>query len=174
MAILVLSDDLTGAAGFASMVGTGIITVPFENLPLIDIYSYKIVSVDLETRNSDNPASRINSIIKNYRGAFITIRIDSFLRGNIKAELKPLSGIGKILLTDTIPEFGRYTVNKKTVYKLHEINLQDIIPVNTENEIYISDSASDCDLSKIAQICLINGYIPVDPGPLIKKYLDLI
>ena len=52
MNFLIISDDLSGAAGMASMLGQDIPVIPFSNIEKSYDYKGEILSVDLETRNS--------------------------------------------------------------------------------------------------------------------------
>ncbi|KPV47679.1 hypothetical protein SE19_00055, partial [Acidiplasma aeolicum] len=173
MVFVIISDDLTGASGMASMLNNSI-TVPYYNIKLIDINAYDYVCVDLETRNADVQKSidRFKMVLKFYCNETILLRIDSALRGNIKAYLMEFSKMGKIIITDTIPEYGRYTEDKKTFYRGDFKNLMDFIPEN--RNITIMDSRNYNDIKMIAYECVKTGSLPVDPGILIKTYLTII
>ena len=102
----------------------------------------------------------------------IAFRIDSTLRGNIKEYLTVLSEFKKIIITDTIPEYKRFTRNGFTIMGNSKMDINKIIPDKPANKIMIMDSEKYSDLKKIAFKCISENYMPVDSGILIKLYFE--
>ncbi len=165
--LIIFSDDLTGASGVASMINS-CITVPYYNINKLNLNCFTYVSVDLETRFSDDATikHRINDVLKNLNDVKIALRIDSELRGNINGYFNALSNYN-FILTDTMPGYKRYTVKGKTVYKNKSIVIKNIL--NADNVI-IMDSYNINDLKSIAEECIKFNYMPADPGILISMY----
>ena len=102
------------------------------------------------------------------------VRIDSLLRGSTFDFLRFINEYGRILLTDTIPEFKRYTFNGSTVQKNGSINIKEVLPDDLKPYITIADSSTYGDIQELAKKCIMENYIPVDPGILIKTYLEML
>ncbi len=105
-------------------------------------------------------------------GTYFGLRIDSALRGHIGVYLEVLLGIGSVMLTDTIPEYNRYTLSGKTIILVEEKRIRESIHSESnldeaKNELIIADSRTHEDLERLASICIERSFIPVDPGPLI-------
>ena len=64
--LIIFSDDLTGASGVASMINN-CITIPYYNVNKLNLNNFIYVSIDLETRFSDDDTikNRIDNILKN-------------------------------------------------------------------------------------------------------------
>jgi uncharacterized protein YgbK (DUF1537 family) len=174
MNFLIISDDLSGAAGMASMLGQDIPVIPFSNIEKSYDYKGEILSVDLETRNSTDALEKLDIVKKEFPGYNILIRIDTFLRGSTMQFIEYIAGYKNIALTDTIPEYGRYTYNSYTVYGETRLDLNQIVTDRARDKTFIFDSKTYEDLKDIADHCLSRNLIPVDPGPLISIYLEMV
>ncbi len=165
--LIIFSDDLTGASGVASMINN-CITIPYYNVNKLNLNNFIYVSIDLETRFSDDDTikNRIDNILKNLNGVKIAFRIDSELRGNINGYFNALNCYN-FILTDTIPDYNRYTVNSKTV---HNNKIIDIKTLLHASNVKIMDSHDINDLKNIAEECINLNYFPADPGILISLY----
>ncbi len=174
MRFVVFSDDLTGASGVASLIGKGSVTIPFHNINKINLKDYGFVSIDMETRVSEPGYSGklFDKLIKMFTDVTFTFRMDSTLKGNIKEYLTILSKYKKIIITDTIPEYNRFTKDGFTIMENNKLNIKKLIPENSVNEIKIMDSRNYNDLKKITLKCISENYIPVDSGILIKLYFE--
>jgi uncharacterized protein YgbK (DUF1537 family) len=79
---------------------------------------------------------------------------------------------GRVLLTDTIPEYGRRTSDGKTIVGSQEKDLNSVLePVRRSwgrDMVLIADSQSESDLRALASRCVREDLIPVDPGPLVS------
>ncbi len=179
MKLAILSDDLTGASGVASMIGTaGTITINSDNLGKIRKENFDYISINMNTRETSPSLTKqiIEEVLGTIGNARIALRIDSTLRGNIGVQVQALLKSGNLLLTDTIPEYGRYTENGFTVYNSERSNIRKVLnfDVNMSAEatfqIMIADSRTEEDLGTLALKCIEDGLIPVDPGPLIAHY----
>ena len=174
MLTIIISDDLSGAAGMASLIGSRIPVVPYNRIPEVDIMNSEIVSIDLETRNLENPWTRIDMVKHTFPDARILARIDSLLRGSTLDFIAFIKRYGNIILTDTIPEYGRYTFNGSSIDRNGTINISGIIPDRLKPYVEIADSQSYGDIEKLAKKCVNENLLPVDPGILIKYYLEMV
>ncbi len=174
MGYIIISDDLSGAAGMASMLGSGIPVIPFKNIGNTPVQEYKIISIDLETRNITGIIGKLEIVRKKFREYSILTRIDTLLRGSTKEFIEFISTYNDIALTDTVPDYGRYTFNNHTIYRESRHNLNYSVPEVARNRTFIFDSRTYDDLKSIAKYCISTNLIPVDPGPLISIYLEMI
>jgi uncharacterized protein YgbK (DUF1537 family) len=182
---LVISDDLTGANGVAGMM-TGhcsTVVISYKSIELIPSDADCVV-VNTESRLIEASAaeSRVK-LVADYaeaKGFIIGKRIDSALRGNIEAELRPLLK-RTIVVTDTIPEYGRFTEGGYTILGDSRVSIIEKLGgikarVMSINEFKVSagnlngavivDSRTVGDIIEIAQVIHNNGFTSVDPGPL--------
>ena len=182
---MVISDDLTGADGVAGMMTKhcGAIVISYKLIRLIPVDSECVV-VNTESRliEPNNAEDRVKIIVEyaESNGFIIGKRIDSALRGNIETELRPLLK-WTIVITDTIPEYGRFTKGgftilgnsrvsiverlgaiKSTVMDIRELKAN----ASSLNGVVIVDSRTMDDIIEIAQVIHDNGFTAVDPGPL--------
>ncbi|MFP3237101.1 MAG: nucleotide-binding domain containing protein, partial [Vulcanisaeta sp.] len=116
-------------------------------------------------------------------------RIDSALRGNIKSEIEAIieaeNNGGSIILTDTIPEYGRFTDRGFTVVgdertSIMNIfgsistlivdwrNLESIDKSQIKGKVVIVNSYDYEGINTIANYVFKNDLIPADPLPLIS------
>ncbi len=167
--LIIFSDDLTGASGAASMI-KNCITLPYYNINKLDLNKFEYISIDLETRFEDNNTikNRINNILKKIKDVKIALRIDSEFRMNINYYFNALNEYN-FILTDTIPEYNRYTINNKTFYKNKTIDIDKILK---SKNVKIMDSLNKNDLNIIAGECIKSNYYPADPGILISLYSE--
>ncbi len=103
----------------------------------------------------------------------VAARIDTTLRGHIKLLVGTMLNRGDVVVTDTIPEYGRRTRSGKTHLGNREGDIESILsPLRASGNgrtFTIADSETDADLDKLADRCLDRRLIPVDPGPLISR-----
>lgn len=174
MDILIVSDDLSGAAGMASMIGKGIPVISYNNIALLRKFNSKITSIDIETRNSDDAIKRLTFIKKIKSDALILTRIDTLLRGSTSDFIKFMANYGKLIITDTIPDYGRYTCNGNSVCMDDILSIENAIPLETKDYIEIAESRTYNDIRRLAEVCIQKNYLPVDPGILLKMYIEMI
>ncbi len=173
MDTIIISDDLSGAAGMASLIGTGVPVVAFKNIDLIKKIKSSVVSLDIETRNTGNAEQRLNYVKELYPETLMLTRIDTLLRGSTLDFIEFMAKIGKLLITDTIPDFGRYTYAGLSIQNETKLPIRDIVPVKLHDSIIIADSRTYSDIGKLAKRCLNENLLPVDPGIMIKLYLEM-
>ncbi len=169
MDTLIISDDLSGAAGMASLLGTAFPTIPFNRINLLKKINAKIISIDLETRNSKDTFPRLNYLKNMYPEAAILARIDTLMRGSTLDFIGFIKQYGKIMLTDTIPEFGRYTFGGSSIQNNKIVNIEKMLPAEIKPFVTIADSCTYSDIEELARKCIIENYIPMDPGILISQ-----
>ena len=174
MGYIIISDDLSGAAAMASLIGPNIPVITINRIEDFPKFSSRIISLDIETRNSTDALEKLNIVMEKFPDFNILARIDTMLRGSTSEFIEFMSLRGKLTITDTIPDYGRYTTNGYTVYKGKKIDLNSVIPNTASSNTMILDSATYDDLKRIARECVENELLPVDPGPLIANYLELI
>ena len=188
----VLSDDLTGAHGVSGMMAQfgRSITVNKEALfdkREIDV-NYDFLTINTESRKMDGirafqTVQELWDFLKvNEIG--VGKRIDSTLRGNTENEIMPLLEKNSAIMTDTIPEYSRYTENGKTITSDSSIEILDkfkelevlTLKLNElkkvkvkKGKVYVVDSRTHIDIDNIANFIYKNRYIPIDPGPLCSK-----
>lgn len=173
MDTIIISDDLSGAAGMASLIGTGIPAIPFKNIDVLGKMKSSIISLDLETRNTGNAGQRLDYVKELYPEAFILTRIDTMLRGSTSDFIEFMCKFEKLLITDTIPDFERYTYTGLTIQNERKLTIRDIVPVKLHDSIIIADSRTYSDIGTLAKRCLNENLLPVDPGIMIKLYLEM-
>jgi D-threonate/D-erythronate kinase len=171
----VLSDDLTGASGVASMVNCSLAaTVNLAHFDQRIADDFPFVAINMEARESNERevAALMKKALDITGDSWTTIRIDSALRGPIAQLLRQISPRGKVLLTDTVPEYGRFTREGKTYLGAQEKDLASVASLalgpGGSARVVIADSRSRPDLEALASRCVREGLIPVDPGPLIS------
>ena len=179
MKLAILSDDLTGASGVASMLHLpNTITVDFRNLSKIGLEHFAFVSINLDIREKE-PTSVIRTLEKamGVIGAFkFALRIDSTLRGNVGLQIQSILNFRDVLITDTIPEYGRYTEDGFTIYHSKKKKISQILPEEIQksernlHEFTIADSKTYEDLDRLAFYCIDHDLVPIDPGPMIARY----
>lgn len=174
MAYIILSDDLSGAAGMASLIGPDIPVIPFNQIQGIPENEYNILSVDLETRNSSTVTDKISTVKKQFPRHIIMVRIDTLLRGSTRQFIEYICMYNFIALTDTIPDYGRYTSDSCTIFKDSIQDLSNYVTANARNKTFIFDSKTYGDLKNIVKQCVVKNLLPVDPGPLISLYLEMV
>ncbi len=177
MRLAIFSDDLTGASGVGSMIKTGrTITVNYENLPKIDLDRFDNVSINLNLRDANPQTTRklMRRVLSVFREKKIALRIDSALRGNIAVMIKTIIAVRCTLITDTIPEYGRYTENETTFFDGEGKNILELLNIQNgdirKQNLIISDSFTGDDLDALAENCLKMDLVPIDPGPMIARY----
>ena len=178
MKYVILSDDLTGASGVASLLNApDTITINLDQIGLLESANASFVSVNLDCRHSPDSGKIVEMALNHFSGSRVTLRIDSTLRGNISAMITPFLSRGKkILLTDTIPEYGRYTRNGKTIFNGLETDILSPVLRGSmfqppAGSIEVADSESYDDIRELALRCLYEDMMPVDPGPMIAEVL---
>lgn len=171
----ILSDDLTGAAGVASMVGESVaVTVSLQHYEasLAAEFPCIVFNLDVRERSEKEARRRAAEALSLAGGSWVALRIDSALRGAVKGLVREVCNKGKVLVTDTIPEYGRITRDGKTMLGGSVKDLREKLrPVQEELEdgwLVAADSASKSDLEELAGRCIAEGRIPVDPGPLVS------
>jgi uncharacterized protein YgbK (DUF1537 family) len=171
----VLSDDLTGASGVASMVdGSLAATVNLSRFDRRLAEEFSFIAINLEAREvSEEDATRFaREALDGTGDSWTALRIDSALRGSVAGLVGQLSPRGRILVTDTIPEYGRRTSNGKTVVGNRETDLGAVLePVRAlidRGRVIVADSQNEADLRSLASRCVRENLIPVDPGPLVS------
>ena len=132
-----------------------------------------IISLDLETRNTGNAWQRLDYVKELYPEAFILTRIDSMLRGSTSDFIEFMCKFRKLLITDTIPNFERYTYTGLTIQNGSKLGIRDIVPVKLHDSVIIANSRTYDDIEKLAKRCLDEDLLPVDPGLMIKLYLEM-
>lgn len=171
MADFVLSDDLTGASGVASMVdGSLAVTVSLSRFKPSLADEFPFIAVSLESRDEkDEEAMRLaEDALEQIGQSWTALRIDSALRGNVRGMVGKLSERGRVLLTDTIPEYGRYTKGGRTYVDNQGKDLNALLETIPGGKIVVADSETEADLNALASRCAREGMIPVDPGPLVS------
>jgi len=172
----ILSDDLTGASGVASMVDVpGTATVNLERLSPELARRFSCIAVNLETRdrNGGEAAERLSSALDLVGESPVAVRIDSALRGHVQTSIRALLERGDVMVTDTIPEYGRRTVSGKTCIGTQQRDIASLLaPLRRGTRartITIADSETQEDLDLLALRCIDDNLIPVDPGPLVAR-----
>ena len=174
MLTIIVSDDLSGAAGMASLIGSHIPVIPYNRIPEAGKLNSEIISIDLETRNLVDPLPRLDIVKHTFPGARILVRIDSLFRGSTLDFISFIKGYGNIILTDTIPEYGMYTFNGSSINRNGSINIIKMLPDRLKPYVKIADSQSYVDIKKLAKKCVDENLLPLDPGLLIKYYLEMV
>lgn len=179
MKLAILSDDLTGASGVSSMINMpNTITINCENLKKINLDDFDFVSINLNLREKDEQTTReiTEDVLDYLKGYKIALRIDSTLRGNVSTLIKCLATKRNALLTDTIPEYERYTVDNSTVCNGERLDLLKLLNFekyeinDVKKKVEIRESKTLQDLRLLADACIKEDLAPIDPGPMISLY----
>lgn len=171
MADFVLSDDLTGASGVASMVdGSLAVTVSLSRFKPSLADEFPFIAISLESRDEDDEKAvhLAEDALEHIGRSWTALRIDSALRGNVRGMVGKLSERGRVLVTDTIPEYGRYTKGGKTYVDNQGRDLNALLETVPGGRVVVADSETVADLSALASRCTREGMIPADPGPLVS------
>ncbi len=185
--IVVISDDLTGANGIGGLLSrickTAVVNYGKHGY-VSGGYECLVVNTNSRPVNGGEARARVEAVMRAFEGGVFGKRIDSALRGNVEDELMPFveRGLG-VVLTDTIPEYGRYTRGGFTVVGgvkdsiLGRFSRIKAIPLGSINEadrlgrlnglILVVDSSTHEDLRRIAEFTVDKGLVPADPLYLI-------
>ncbi|GGM72682.1 hypothetical protein GCM10007108_08520 [Thermogymnomonas acidicola] len=174
--MIVVSDDLTGASLMASMCRGRYIVYPLENVDESHLRE-SFISVDLGTRalEAAEVEEKLDIFERLLGDSPWTYRMDSSGRDNLTAYLRRLVKKSRIMITSTIPELGRFTLNGVSVSEDGNIDLRERVFHQAcrflRERVKIVDSRTWEDIDRISQLCRELSCIPVDPGPLISRYL---
>jgi len=172
----ILSDDLTGAAGVASMVDHS--TAAAVNLDRFDPrlsgeFSCIVLNLEIRERRGAEAARRLSRAMGVVGEQPVALRMDSALRGRVQMLVGAMLERGDVLVTDTIPDYGRRTVSGRTLIGAQRGDIGTLLsPLRSkwkDRSITIADSETYEDLDALAQRCIEGGLIPVDPGPLVAR-----
>lgn len=181
--LLVVSDDLTGACGIGSlMYPHKSMTVNVDKLDAIKLDNVDFLSVNIDARYAEYDVilKTVSELMNKLNPERVALRIDSLLRGSTAFQITAMSTFGKVLVTDTIPEYGRYTAGGITNYEDSRLDMIEYLEKNglpdlmSEGRILVRDSKTSHDITALARKCIEEDYIPADPGLLIAAYSKMI
>lgn len=159
----------------ASMIGDSLaVTVNASRFDPSLAEAYPVIAISLEVRekNIADAALATGKVLDTIGSSWTALRIDSALRGPVPGLVGPILARGRVLVTDTIPEYGRRTENGETIFGTQAKNIEHALQHggvrNERRELIIADSQNDNDLRSLAKRCIRENLIPVDPGPLIS------
>ena len=174
MVFFIISDDLTGAAGVASMVDHSIaVTVNLDRFDRELTGEFACIVLNLEIRvSSEIEAARRLSLALDIVGESpVALRIDSALRGHVRMLVEAMLRRGDVMVTDTIPEYGRRTRSGRTVVGDQKTDIESPLePLRRKRKdrsITVADSETYDDLDRLARSCVEHDLIPIDPGLLV-------
>jgi len=154
----------------------GVATLSLEELERAPAVGFSCAAVNLDTRErgAAEASRRTSRAVRAAGGDLAAARIDSALRGHVPVLVGAAarSGLGKgVLVTDTIPEYGRLTASGRTVLGAQRRDLAKLLaPLQEEGlPVEVVDSETDRDLDALARRCLEEDLMPVDPGPLVAR-----
>jgi uncharacterized protein YgbK (DUF1537 family) len=103
----------------------------------------------------------------------VAARIDSTLRGHVKMFVEMMLQRGDVIVTDTIPDYGRRTASGRTYLGGREGDIESTLsPLQGRRKgrsFTIADSETEDDLDGLAESAVTRSLIPIDPGPLIAR-----
>ncbi len=176
MAFFVLSDDLTGAAGVGSMVDcskTVAVNLDRFERELVGEFACIALNLEIRERSEDEAARRLALALDFVGGHQVGIRIDSALRGHVGMLVAAMVERGDVLVTDTIPEYGRRTLSGRTMIGSQHRDIESLLaPIRRQRKdrrVELADSETYDDLDVLARRCIRDGLIPADPGPLVAR-----
>jgi uncharacterized protein YgbK (DUF1537 family) len=176
VAFFVLSDDLTGAAGVASMVDrpkTVAVNLDRFDRGLAGEFACIAVNLEIRERSEEEAARRLALALEVVGEGQVAVRIDSALRGHVGMLIAAMAERGDVLVTDTLPEYGRRTLSGRTLIGSQERDMEPILaPLRRQKmdrRIEVADSETYEDLDALACRCVEDGMIPADPGPLVAR-----
>jgi uncharacterized protein YgbK (DUF1537 family) len=185
----VLADDLGGAAATGSLVserlGVGsVICADLQRMlagGAIPQGNWLCICINLGVR--DAPVGTVVKALERARSLLVrdrpfALRIDGLLRGPVEPFIRYALRLASVLITDTIPELGRYT--KKGIVYMGDRRLDLAAMVEklsnkarrAGKEIIVADSESHEDLRRLARRCIAEGLLAIDPGPLIAHVVE--
>ena len=175
MVFFIISDDLTGASGVASMVDhSTAVTVNLNRFERALTGEFGCIVLNLEAREKGKKetARRLSRALDAVGGNRVALRIDSALRGRVPTLVGAMLERGPVLITDTIPEYGRRTESGKTVIGAQKKNIESLLgplrgKTKDRSSITVADSATYEDIDRLARTCVEGDLIPIDPGLLI-------
>jgi uncharacterized protein YgbK (DUF1537 family) len=172
----ILSDDLTGAAGVASMVDhSRAIVVNLDRFEpaLAEEFGCIALNVEMRERSEAEAARRLALALEVVGENPVAVRMDSALRGHIRMLVGAMAQRGDVLVTDTIPEYGRRTTSGETLLGPQRGDIESVLaPIRTasrDRRIEVADSETYADIDELAVRCIAEGLIPIDPGPLVSS-----
>jgi D-threonate/D-erythronate kinase len=171
----IISDDLTGASGVASMVDhSTAVTVNLDRFGRALTKEFGCIVLNLESREKSGKeaARRLSRALDLVGESPVALRIDSALRGRVRMLVEAMLQRGAVLITDTIPDYGRSTQSGKTVIGAQRKDIESLLEplrrrMNDRGLITVADSQTYDDLDRLARTCIEDDLIPVDPGPLV-------
>jgi uncharacterized protein YgbK (DUF1537 family) len=172
--IFIISDDLTGAAGVASMVDHSVaVTVNLDRFDTRLTEEFACIVLNLEIRESSQieAARKLSLALDAVGESPVALRIDSALRGHVRMLVEAMLQRGPVMVTDTIPDYGRSTQSGKTVVGAQKKDIGLLLgPLGRKwrnRSITIADSETYEDLNRLALTCIEDDLIPIDPGLLV-------
>ena len=176
MVFFILSDDLTGAAGVASMVDrhkTVAVNLDRFERELVGEFACIALNLEIRERSEEEAARRLAHALDVVGEHQVAVRIDSALRGHVGMLVAAMAERGDVLVTDTIPEYGRRTLSGRTLIGSQHRDIESLLaPLRSQRKdrkIELADSATYDDLDILARRCVQDGLIPADPGPLVAR-----
>jgi D-threonate/D-erythronate kinase len=171
----IISDDLTGASGVASMVDhSTAVTVNLDRFgrALTEEFSCVVLNLESREKSEKEAARRLSRALDLVGESPVALRIDSALRGRVRMLVEAMLRRGAVLITDTIPDYGRRTQSGKTVIGAQRKDIESLLEplrrsMKDRSAITIADSETYDDLDRLARTCIEDDLIPVDPGLLV-------
>ncbi len=132
-----------------------------------------VLNLEIREKTGAEAARRLSRAIDAVGENPVAVRMDSALRGRLQMLVGTMLERGNVLVTDTIPEYERRTVSGKTFIGPQQGDIGSLLsPLRgkwKDRSITIADSETYEDLDALAQRCIADGLIPVDPGPLVAR-----
>ncbi|MDA4113451.1 MAG: hypothetical protein OK474_05330 [Thaumarchaeota archaeon] len=175
MVFFIISDDLTGASGVASMVDhSTAVTVNLDRFgrSLTEEFGCIVLNLESREKSGKETSRRLSRALDLVGESPVGLRIDSALRGRVRMLVEAVLQRGAVLITDTIPDYGRRTQSGKTVIGAQRKDIESLLEplrrrMKDRGLITVADSETYNDLDRLARTCIEDDLIPVDPGPLI-------
>ena len=131
------------------------------------------LNLEIRERSEEEAARRLALALEVVGESQVAVRIDSALRGHVRMLIAAMAERGDVLVTDTIPEYGRCTFSGRTTIGSQHRDMEPLLaPLRQQNKdrrIEIADSKTYEDLDALAVRCVEDGMIPADPGPLVAR-----
>ena len=165
--MLIVADDLTGAADTAGVFATAghrCVVVLDRSAPTF-LPNSTVVALDTDTRAmSETDAFDVTAaVVKSYPGRSLYIKIDSTVRGHIRATVlaavSALRGLGeepaRVVVCPAFPALGRTVVGGNALLDREPLPAGDLQAVLADvaltTHLIVPDAESDADLARLVQ-----------------------
>lgn len=177
--IAVVADDLTGAADAAAPFASrgARVSVPLAGDPDVGVDLLALVS-DSRWQSAAEAAGQVTRLVamaRDWGAEMLFVKVDSTLRGNVRAEVDAALGAwgsNRALGTPAFPAQGRQVKDGVLVVhgEAHNGRVSDSFPA----EVTILDAATEHDVDRVAARVLAEGTVAIGSAGLARSMARLL